>query len=102
MIRNEKLLEQYFKERSVNSIYKILPLYEEKNVNLESYIESLLFELDGLSTCIDYNLSEFVTLVAVISKLQNESQKSDNKLVVKREVFKAIDISKSISTKVVK
>lgn len=102
MLKNNKLISQYFNERSVNNIYKILPLYEEKNTTLESYISSLLFELYGLEECIDYNLSEFVTLVAVISKLKDESLKENNKYVIKREVFKAIEISKSLSTKVVK
>lgn len=102
MIKNDKMLELYFKEKSVNNIFKILPLYEEKNDNLESYISSLVFELSGLQDCIDYELTDFVTLIATVSNLKNESLKHNNKDIIKREVFKAIDISKSLSSKMVK
>lgn len=100
MINKEKL-EKYFNDRNVNSIYKILPLYEESNESLESYISSLLIELNGLEDCIDNEYHEFITLIAVLSGIKKEVLKSDNKLIIKREVFKAIEISKLLAIKVV-
>lgn len=101
MINDKNRLEKYFKERNVNSIYKILPLYEENNPNLLSYISSLLTELYGLERCIEIDNQEFITLVAIISGLHIEARKSDNKEVIKREVFRAISISKTLADKVV-
>ena len=101
MINNDKMLELYFKEKSVNNIFKILPLYEEQNDNLHSYVSSLTLELCGLQNCISSDYTELITLIAVLSNLENESLKDDNKSVIKREVFKAIDISKSLSDKMV-
>ena len=98
---NSKKLEKYFNDKNVNSIYKILPLYEESNENLDSYISSLLIELKGLESYVDEDYQEFVTLIAVLSGIKNEISKSDNKIVVKREVFKAIEISKLLAIKVV-
>lgn len=101
MIKDNKRLEKYFSEKNVNSIYKILPLYEESNDNLDSYISSLLIELNGLESYIDFQLQEFITLLAIISGIKTEVTKANNKLVIKREVFKAIEISKLLATKVV-
>lgn len=101
MIKDNKRLVEYFEVKNVNSIFKILPLYEEDNANLDSYISSLIIELDGLESYINYRLSEFVTLIAVISSLQNETKKTANQDTVKREVFKAIEISKSLASKMV-
>lgn len=101
MIKDSKRLEKYFSEKNVNSIYKILPLYEEENANLEAYISSLLIELYGLESCIDCEYQEFVTLIATISGIQNEASQADNKAVVKREVFKAIEVSKALAVRMV-
>lgn len=101
MIKDNKKLVEYFEVKNVNSVFKILPLYEENNANLDSYISSLIIELDGLESYINYKLSEFVTLIAVISSLQNETKKTANQDIVKREVFKAIEISKSLASKMV-
>lgn len=100
MISKEKL-EKYFNDKNVNSIYKILPLYEESNESLESYISSLLIELNGLEDCIDNDYQEFISMIAILSGIKKEVIKSDNKATVKREVFKAIEISKLLAVKVV-
>lgn len=101
MIKDNKRLVEYFEVKNVNSVFKILPLYEENNANLDSYISSLIIELDGLESYINYELSEFVTLIAVVSSLQHETKKTANQDIVKREVFKAIEISKSLASKMV-
>lgn len=100
MISNKKL-KKYFSDKNVNSIYKILPLYEESNENLDSYITSLLIELDGLDECINSEHHEFITMTATLYGIKKEVKKSDNKSTIKREVFKAIEISKLLAEKVV-
>lgn len=101
MIKDNERLVKYFGVKTVNSIYKILPLYEESNDNLDSYISSLLIELNGLENCISCDHHEFVTLLAIISGIKNETAVENNKVVIKREVFKAIEISKTLASKVV-
>ena len=56
MIKDNKKLVEYFEVKNVNSVFKILPLYEENNANLDSYISSLIIELDGLESYINYKL----------------------------------------------
>lgn len=101
MIKDNERLNKYFNEKIVNSVYKILPLYEENNDNLDSYISSLLIELNGLESFINCDYHEFVTLLAIVSGIQNESVIKDNKATIKREVFKAIEVSKTLASKVV-
>lgn len=101
MIKNNERLNNYFNNRAINSIYKILPLYEESNENLDSYISSLLIEINGLENFISCEYDEFVTLLAILSSIQKETLLEDNKTVIKREVFKAIEVSKTLASKVV-
>ena len=48
MIKDDEKLVVYLKA-SVNSVFKILPLWEEENVGVKIYIESLLSELESLN-----------------------------------------------------
>ena len=52
MIDNTEKLIIYLSS-VINSVYKILPLYEERNIGIKTYVESLLFELHGLSNMVD-------------------------------------------------
>lgn len=82
----------------VNSVFKVLPLYEEQNVGLKAYIESLLFELYGLQNIIEINHShEYLSLLSTLESIKVEI-KSENgkKSIVKREVFKSINIVKNM------
>ncbi|GIN25582.1 hypothetical protein NSQ93_22775 [Bacillus sp. FSL W8-0445] len=96
MIDNNTKLIIYL-NNLVNSIFKILPLYEEKNEGIEIYIDSLLFELYGL----DYAVSvkhgyEYIALLSTLESTKRTVSKGDNKKTIKREVFKSINIVKNL------
>lgn len=79
----------------INKVYKILPMYEEENKNLCSYIQSLERELVGCyrlydSVCED---AQFLSLIGILRYLHSEEY---NQSVCKQEVFKAIGIIQNI------
>lgn len=100
MISNNERMVTYL-NTVVNSVYKILPLYEEENVGLEIYIESLLFELYGLDKVVEMERShEYVSLLSILESVKAEINKEDSKKsTIKREVFKCINIIKSMVAK---
>lgn len=93
---NEKLIA--YLTSIVNSVFKILPLFEEQNIGVEKYLESLLFELYGLEKSVSIEHSyEYISLLSTLESVKNEIQKEDSKKsVVKREVFKCINIIKNM------
>lgn len=97
MIEDKQIIISYL-NGSVNGIYKILPLFEEKNVGVDTYIESLLFHLYKLKKVVLLPYGhEYVTLLATLESLKDEIKKPDSEhAVVKREVFKCINIVKNM------
>lgn len=100
MVHNDESLIIYL-EALVNSVFKILPLYEEKNIGINSYIDSLLSELFELDKVIVITHGyEYISLLASISAVRTEIQKKNsNKPIIKREVFKCINIVKTMAEK---
>lgn len=79
----------------INKVYKILPMYEEENKNLRSYLQSLEREMSGCyqiykSVCDD---AQFLSLIAIVRYLHTEDYTQQ---VCKQEVFKAIRIIEDI------
>jgi hypothetical protein len=97
MIDNKEKLATYLNS-VVNSIFKILPLYEEQNVGVKTYIESLLFELYGLEDAVAIKHSyEYISLLSTLESVKKEVSKQDSKKqIVKREIFKCINIVKNM------
>lgn len=97
MIENNDRLVIYF-NTVVNSVFKILPLYEEQNIGINTYIESLLFELEGLQDVVAIEHTyEYYSLLFNLASVKKEIAKSDSKkAIVKREVFKCINIIKNM------
>lgn len=97
MLKNNERLSVYL-DSLINSVFKILPLYEEKNVGIETYIESLLFELYGLDKAIEIKYSqEYLSILSILESIKKEVSKKDSeKKIIKREVFKCISIIKSV------
>jgi hypothetical protein len=75
-----------------------LPLYEEQNVGVATYVESLIFELDGLQHVVAIEHSyEYMSLLSILASVKLEAEKADSrKSVIKREVFKCINIIKNM------
>lgn len=79
----------------INKVYKILPMYEEENKNLRSYLQSLEREMAGCyklyeSLC---DNAQFLSLIAIIRFLHAEDYTQQ---VCKQEVFKAIRLIEDI------
>ncbi|UUV45929.1 hypothetical protein [Bacillus phage vB_BanS-Thrax1] len=97
MIQNNEKLVIYLNS-VVNSVFKILPLYEEQNVGVGIYVESLLFELHGLDAVVEIEHSyEYISLLSTLESVKREMEKEKSrKATVKREIFKCINIIKNM------
>lgn len=100
MIDDKEMTIKYL-NISVNGIFKILPLYEEKNIGIDTYIDSLLFTLYHLNKAILLDFShEYITVLATLEGVKVEITKEDsNHGVLKREIFKCINIVKNMVSK---
>lgn len=97
MIINDEKLVVYLNSL-VNNVFKILPLYEEKNIGIVAYVESLYGEVSNLDEVIEVkHSSEYISLLASLKTIRNEVEEDDSKKsTVKREVFKCINIIKNM------
>lgn len=96
MIRDNNLLLDFL-EHSIGNVFKILPLYEEENEGLDSYIDSLLMELYKLVNTFEVEDSyKYTSLILTLESVKELSLKDNNQAIIKREVFKSISIIKSI------
>ena len=87
---DDRVVKKYL-QGTVDSIFKILPLYEEDNKTLNVYIESLTMELKGfVATYGRVGITEYVSVISTLEGLQTTVRKDDKQPVVKREVFKCI------------
>lgn len=101
MLKDKTRLPVYL-ESLVNNVFKVLPLYEEENVGVSIYIDSLLFEVYGLDKVVPIESSyEYLTILSTIESIKSEMEKEDSsKKVIRREVFKCINIIKNMSSKI--
>lgn len=97
MIDNNEKLVVYLNSL-VNSIFKTLPLYEEKNIGINSYLESLLGELYLLDKVVKVEHGyEYISLLSTLELVRVEISKEDSrKHIIKRELFKSINIVKNL------
>jgi len=97
MINNNEKLVVYL-STVVNSVFKILPMFEERNIGVQKYLDSLLFELYGLEEAVSMEHSyEYISLLSTLESVKKEVAKPDSKkTVIKREVFKCINIIKNM------
>lgn len=101
MEHNELDVVQYL-DSLINRAFKILPLYEESNEGLFVYIQSLIYEVYGIRYVIKElgASSDYVMLLAILESLSDDAIMIDDrkKEIVKREVFKCIDLIKKIKS----
>ncbi len=84
-------LKDYF-EILVNRFFKILPMRENKEDSLRTYMMSLSIELSGFSCLVPYYKTNhlFITLLSILEYLiDNQDCDID---IVRREIFHAISI----------
>ena len=87
--------------KSIDDVFKILPLYEDKNDYLPVYIDSLIFKLRGIEIDDSECNEEYASMLIILNSLRIEikSLEFDNQLTIKREVFKSINMIKKIISK---
>lgn len=83
-----------YKDKLIDRVYKILPMKEEKSTTLNKYMTSLISELVGAVEVLN-DVDRKGNIVSVIFVLENLIEEQD-KTVVKREIFKAIDTIKKL------
>lgn len=101
MINNDEMLLKYL-DQLVNSFFKIIPLYEEKNEGLEKYVHSLISNLEELENTIHLNYSyEYISLLTTLRCINTEINKGNpRKSFIKSEAFKGINIIKNTANKI--
>lgn len=88
---DSQLLGNYF-DSLVNHFFKILPIREQNEESLNTYLQSLQLELlgcEGFVTVIQKDAS-YLTLLSILQYLIDNPDCSQR--VVRREVFRAISI----------
>jgi hypothetical protein len=97
MIKDKERIIRYLKA-SIHGIFKILPLFEEDNVGIIKYVDSLLFTLYSLDKALDLShTKDYVDVLATLESVKEEiNKKEPSHAVVKRETFKCISIVQNI------
>lgn len=88
---DDKAISRYL-QSTVDKIFKILPLYEEKNTTLYAYVESLILELKGFVAVYgSVGVTEYISVISTLEGIQSMIGDKGNQPIVKREVFKCIE-----------
>lgn len=100
MIKSEIVTDSYL-DSLISKIHKIIPLYENQNKGLYSYVDSLLFKLKQYQSCIEYEAgSEYMDLVLAlkgICTLCEENEFSgESHAIIRRECFNSISLVKGM------
>lgn len=75
-----------------DSIFKILPLYEEGVITLPDHINAVIFEVYNVREITpEYDGAWLVKTHAILNGLLKECKKEDNKPLIKNKVFGTID-----------
>ena len=90
---------QNYMRSLVDRLFKILPLWEDGEETLPTYLDSLRLELLGFRSMMFalHHDQDYVTLIAIIQYLIDRPETSVR--TVKREVFRAISICNKLSFK---
>lgn len=93
----QELFENYL-DSLVGRFYKIMPMHEDEDPTLQSYLEGLNRELSGVKSLVIVlnNNPYFMQLIGTVQYfIDNEFDKK----ICKKEVMKCIDISKKLKKK---
>lgn len=79
-----------------NSIFKILPLAEEKNDGLLQYIDSLIYEIYGLQYLVEKDKQDILMrIVSILEHFYDDFIQPEYDInVIRREVFHCLDLIK--------
>jgi len=81
-------------EKLKNKVFKILPLFQSENVGLTRYIDSLIYELEGLRNRLNEEQeSMMITIISVLEHMYDDSLSPSPDIdIIKREVFSNISL----------
>lgn len=98
---NSKMFIDYL-TTLVDRTFAVLCLYEEENEGLFKYIQSLIYELNGLKGIVEEikTNADFITILATFESLSEDALFFDNHEVFRREVLKCITIIKRIRKRI--
>ena len=97
---NPELLSNYLKSL-VNRFFKILPMRENNEKSLITYMQSLQIELLGCKSFLNIinNEPDYLTILSILQYLIDNPECSV--VTVKREVFRAISVCNRLRSKFV-
>nr|BDD47808.1 hypothetical protein 9 [Bacillaceae bacterium] len=78
----------------IGKIFKILPLFEEKNEGLSQYIHSINYEIYGLQYVVEKeDIPTITSLIGILEHFYDDSLQPDPDIkVIRREVLHCIDL----------
>lgn len=91
-------LKKYF-EVLVNKIFKILPIVENNEASLESYLDSLFIEVSGCRELITVISDDpmYISMLSTLTWIKNHVNDKDCTFKrIRREVFHTISICKKL------
>lgn len=89
----------------INKIFKLLPMVEEGDNSIETYIDGLQVELDGCHDLIVIIREDpiFISLLSTLAWLRQNALKQDCSFKrIRREIFQAISICKKMEESMLK
>ena len=95
MISQDSTLFYNYLEVLKGRVFKILPLLEEKNVGVEKYIGSLLFELYGFQNVVETleNNHHYTSIISTLEEIYNVALLNEYDLsVIRSEILKSINL----------
>lgn len=87
-------ITNYHIKTMTGKIYKILPLFQEENEGLTTYISSLIYELEGLSERVDEKQNSMLqTIIDVLEHVYNDSLAPNPDInIVRREILNCTNL----------
>lgn len=96
-----ELLQNYFRSL-VNHFFKVLPMKENGEESLPTYLNSLMAELLGCKSLVITlnNNADYITILSILQYLIDNIENPDFHVVeVRREVFHAISLCNKLSSR---
>lgn len=87
-------IPKYYIDNLKDRVFKVLPLMEECNDGVSSYIDSLIYEVYGLYYIVnEKEQSVIVTLLSILEHFYDDSIQPELDLVqIRREVFHCLTL----------
>jgi hypothetical protein len=98
---NDVIFQEYLSEL-IGKFFKILPLFEQKNSNLSKYLNSLQFELEGVSKLVidKQGYGKLVSVLGILKSVLDKNSDGDIDVsTIRSEVFKCMRIIESLLNK---